>query len=88
MGLLKTEVVDGELMISIDLEALKCSLESGRLDILIGGEFKVTNMEVFMAEFRQYLMKEEEDGSTPVHLMFDQVAADMLEDTDEGCEVD
>jgi len=87
MDLLKVETAKDKLVISIGLDALKCSLEAGRLDMLIGGEFKVTDMDAFMKEFKRYLMCEEEDGSTPIHLMLDQVAAAMLEDTDEGCEI-
>ena len=87
MDLLKVEVVDKKLVMSIGLEALKFSLEAGRLDMLTGGEFEVTDMDIFIKSFRGYLVTEEEDGSTPIHLMLDQVAAAMLEDTDEGCKI-
>lgn len=86
-GLLKVETVKDELVISISLSGLKCSLEAGQLDMLIGGEFKIKDMDAFIKEFKNYLTVENEDGSTPIHLMFDNVAAEMLENTDEGCEV-
>ena len=85
--MLKTKVIKDKLVITISLEGLRCSLEAGRLDMLVGGEFKITNMKKFMPEYLLYMMTEQEDGSTPVHLMFDEVAADMLENTDDGCEV-
>jgi len=86
-GLLKVETVKDDLIITISKSGLKCSLESGQLDMLIGGEFKITDMNTFLNEFKNYLTMEREDGSTPIHLMFDNVAAEMLENTDEGCEV-
>ena len=85
--MLKAKVINKDLVISISLEGLQCSLESGRLDMLTGGEFKITDIDKFMPEYLMHLTTEQEDGSTPVHLMFDNVAADMLENTDEGCEV-
>ena len=85
--MLKTKVVKDELVISISLDGLKCSLESGRLDMLVGGEFKIIDTNKFISEYLLYMMTEQEDGSTPIHLMFDSVAAEMLENTDEGCEV-
>ena len=85
--LLKAEIKDGVLNISIGMEALKTSIESGRLDISCGGEFVIDDLESFGADFVYELVKEEEDGSTPIHLMFDQVALESLENGGSGCEI-
>ncbi len=85
--MLDINIDNNQLTITISHEGLKCSLESGRLDMLIGGTFKLCDMKTFLSEYKTYLLQEEEDGSTPVHIMFDEVAALMLENTDEGCEV-
>lgn len=83
--LLKVEIVDGVLNISIGMEALKTSLESGRLDMSCGGEFVINDLEAFGVDFVHELNSEEEDGSTPVHLMLDQVALTNLENGGGGC---
>lgn len=84
---MKTEIIGNDFVISIPLEEIKSSLESGQLDMSIGGEFKITDMDDFLVEFREWLMMEEEDGATPVHLMLDQVAEAMLEYSDAGCSI-
>ena len=85
--LLKAEIVDGVLNISIGMNALKASLESGRLDMSCGGEFVIDDIEAFGVDFVHELKSEEEDGSTPVHLMFDQVALTNLKNGGAGCNI-
>lgn len=85
--LLKIEIVDEVLHISIGMEALKAALESGRLDMSCDGEFVIDDTEAFGVDFVNELKSEEEDGSTPIHLMFDRVALTTMENGGVGCSV-
>ena len=85
--LLKVKVENGILNISIGVKALKTSIESGRLDISCGGEFSIDDLEAFIPDFVHELSSEQEDGSTPIDLMFDQVALETLEQGGNGCDV-
>ena len=85
--LLKVEIKDGVLNISIGMEALKTSIESGRLDMSCAGEFVIDDLEAFGGGFVDELKSEEEDGSTPLHLLFDQVALAFLENGGAGCDI-
>ena len=86
-GLLKAEVVDNAITITIGLDALKTSIESGILDISCGGEVRVTDMESFKVSFLNELMSEDSDGATPIHKMFDDVAETCLENGELGIDV-
>ncbi len=85
--LLETRIINDKLVISIGLNSLKCSIESGRLDTSTHGEFILTDLDKFMKDFIGELRGEEEDGSTPLHLLFDKIALSTLEKGGRGCEV-
>lgn len=86
-GLLKAEVVNDVLTITIGLESLKNSIESGILDISCCGEVRVTSMESFQESFLDELMSEDSNGTTPIHKMFDDVAGTCLENGKFGIDV-
>ena len=85
--LLDIRTHNDKLIISIGLDALKCSIESGRLDNNCHGEFVLTDIVKFIKDFVGELRAEEEDGSTPIHLLFDRIALSVLETGGRGCEV-
>ncbi|WP_110693324.1 hypothetical protein [Salinicola halophyticus] len=72
------------LLISIGVDALRQACETGRSYGLCA--VKVTNEKAFLKGLVQQLKHEDEDGSTPVHHLFDQAVTQMLEDGDEGIE--
>ena len=86
-GLLKSEIKNDVLTMSISIESLIGSIESGALDISYGGEVTITNTEEFKASFKNELMRESEDGTTPVHQMFDDVAGNCIENGERGIDV-
>lgn len=82
--ILKTELIDGEIRISIGLEALAFAVEySPDWD----DDYKIDrrhNFKDFGKSFLKYLEYEEEDGTTPVHRLFDNVALEALEQGEYG----
>lgn len=81
---LKVEHVDGEIRISIGLEALAFAIEYGpdwydsyKVD-------KTDNYRDFGNSILYRLTYEEEDGMTPVYRLFDEVSFDALDQGDEG----
>ena len=78
---------DNGLEIKISGDRIKSTLECGHLDMFVNGEFHIRDQKLFIDEFKDYLLLEEEDGRTPIDLLFESVVLRMLEDTDIGCEV-
>lgn len=52
----------------------------------LGPEFKVTDPNAFARDVVSELNREEEDGTTPVHRMFDAVLTEAVEQGAEGVE--
>lgn len=82
-NLLKVELINGKIVISIGVDALAFAVENSPdwYD-----EYKPdpkNNYEEFGKSILQYLEHEEGDGTTPIHRMFDSVALEAL---DQGCE--
>ena len=75
--LLNAEIKDGKLNLSIGLEALEIAASVGRR--FGTGEVKITDMDAFLADLPRYILSEEEDGSTPFHLMIDDCVSEMIE---------
>ena len=83
-GLLNVEIENSVLTITISMEALKCSIESGNLDITAGGEVFISDIVEFGQAFKNELRREESDGTTPIHQMFDDVTNIYLENGELG----
>lgn len=82
-NLLKVSLKDNKITISIGLDALAFAVESGPD---WSEEFRVDssdNFKKFGESFLQYLEHEEEDGTNPIHRLFDSVAEEAL---NQGCE--
>ncbi len=86
-SLLNINVVNGVLNISIGIDALKTSIESGELDVSAGGDFVINDLELFVVDFTHELRSESEIGTTVVHKMFDMAALKSLENGGAGCDV-
>jgi len=81
---LEVEIKNGRLEITIGVDLLCFAIEHGP----IGEGLRITDNDVFAAEIRRTLLNEEEDGSTPVHRMFDVAADEACEQGAEGCELE
>lgn len=81
---LTTEIVAGELRISIGLRSLAFAIEHGPQ---WPPNWKVDEAKQFQ-DFGSMLIyslnDEEEDGSTPIHRMLDEVVANALDQGEEG----
>jgi len=85
--LLKIKIIDGLLTMSIGVDALKVSIESGRADMFCDGEFFITDKDAFYHALISELKSEEEDGSTLLHLMLDAAALKAYGNGAQGCDV-
>lgn len=83
---LKTEIKDGQLVISIGVNTLCYAVSVGRSYGM--GEISIIDSDVFAGELLQELNDESEDGSTAVHRMLDDVASQAIENGAEGAEYD
>lgn len=67
------------LMISIGVDTLlHATVESGANRYLGDPDFRITDRVGFVNDYLNQLLREEEDGSTPVHMMLDKAVSDML----------
>lgn len=83
-NLLKVELINDKIIISIGLDALALAVENSPdwLD-----EWKIdssNNYKDFGESILRYLNYEEEDGTTLVHTLFDNVALEALEQGSPG----
>lgn len=77
---LDVKVTNNKLVISIGLDILIHSV-SGEI-----GDYKITNKNGFVRDIVGELLCEQEDGTTLVHLMFDEAANNAIENGSEHCE--
>lgn len=79
---LRVQIVRGRICISVGIETLAyCQNQCLNM-----GEFCVTESKVFAEEMVQALKKEEEDGTTLVHELFDAAGKNVFEQGGLGCE--
>lgn len=84
---LRVVVKDGMLVISIGVETLKWAAENCEkfwLPLTDKGALVVGNVGQFAMDVRQVLRQEEEDGTTPVHLLLDKAFESVMENGAEG----
>lgn len=82
---LKAEIKNEKLEISIGTHVLCFAVEHGDT-VHQEAHFKITNGEVFAKEILTELMREEEDGTTLLHLAFDKAASNAFDQGAEGVE--
>lgn len=78
---LSVKIEDGQLKISIGIALLAFAVQGSDQ---WPEEFRVTDIRDFAKSMLRRLRDEEEDGTTPVHRMFDAVADQILEQGDDG----
>jgi hypothetical protein len=76
----------GDIVIRVAIEALPNAVKYGSDLMAIDPPLKITNAKVFAKELVSALNEEDEDGSTPIHKLFDQGVMDAAEAGAEGCE--
>lgn len=81
--LLKIEVVDGKVIISIGVDAMCHAIKMGPAWY---DNFQITDQAGFVDDIVSELTREEEDGSTLVHKMFDEAARGAVENGSEHCD--
>lgn len=74
------------ISITIGIETLCHAVTTGRP--YGQGDIKITDKEAFIKNLLCELQSEQEDGTTPVHSMFDEAVNNMLENGEEGLEID
>lgn len=78
---LSVKIEKGQLVISIGIALLAHAVQSSDQ---WSEDFRVTDIQEFAKSMVRRLAEEEEDGTTPVHRMFDVVADQVLEQGDDG----
>ena len=79
-------IKDGKIEISIDIDALPLIVSGSCCCDGLDGLWKVTDQAVFAKEVCHALNDEREDGTTPVHIMFDKAFMGAIEQGAEGIE--
>lgn len=88
---LRCQVVERVLTIEIGIDTLKFAAENspkfwnGEADV---HTLKVTNADQFAEDVRRALTAEEEDGSTPLNLLLDEMIEDAVDDGSEVVDYD
>ena len=86
MNPLDVAIKDNALVVSIPIDTLCFAAEQGELwpqDDMMNPTARITDQAVFAKAVLRELLREEEDGTTLVHLMFDKAFSNILEN---GCE--
>lgn len=79
-------IVDGALVIRVPLENFHAVIECAWMMCYLKTRFKITDINVFAAELVRQLNREDEQGTTPVHMMFDRCINEAIEQGAEGVE--
>ncbi|MGN7099345.1 hypothetical protein [Brevundimonas diminuta] len=77
---------NGQIVISIDVDALPLILSGSIALNAVAGTFKVTDAPTFAKEVCHALNAEKEDGTTRVHMMFDSAFNHAIDQGAEGVE--
>lgn len=82
----EAQIIDGQIVISIDIDALPVILSGSVALDAVYGNYKVTDAAVFAEEVCGALNAEKEDGTTRVHMMFDSAFNHAIDQGAEGVE--
>lgn len=90
---LSVAVKDGKLTVSIGINRLASAFQQSDYarpyDEVLGNwaaKFGIIDAELFASDVARELVREEEDGTTPVHLLLDKVCAEAVEQGSAGVE--
>jgi len=82
---LKVELVGGLLTVSIGVSALCTAVKAAPcFETDLEGEPEITDEDIFVRAIVAELEREEEDGTTPLHQIFDHAAGKAIEEGAEG----
>lgn len=82
----KAVIRDGKIEISLDVDGLPLIVTGSIACNALEGLWKVTDAAIFAKEVCHALNNEREDGTTPVHVMFDKAFMHAIEQGAEGIE--
>lgn len=82
----KAVVRDGFILIALPIANLGAALEGAWASGHQDGRYRVTDAEVFAKEVVHELNREQEDGTTPIHLLFDKCMYEAIDQGAEGVE--
>jgi hypothetical protein len=77
-------LVAGEIVIRVSVDNLPAIVEGGWASRVFPIRFKVTDPEAFAADLLYELRREEEDGTTPIHRLFDRCIWSAIENGAQG----
>lgn len=75
---LTVELKDKKLQISVGINTLAKFLDTDRL-----GGYEIVNNEKFALDLIRQLLEEDDEGTTPVHLMLDEAANEAIDNGSE-----
>lgn len=82
---LTAEIIDGKVIISIGINVLAHACEFGHPDNQ-ADEFKIVDNDEFAKDILNEITREEEDGTTPLHRLFDQATSAAIDQGSLGIE--
>lgn len=74
----EANIEDWAIVIRVPVSVLPAALEQNPRDDSYRGSL-ITNLEGFARDVVRELNREEEDGTTPIHLLFDKAMAEAIE---------
>lgn len=83
----KAELRDGQIVVSVDVEALPIILSGACASDALADLYKVSDAAAFAVAVVDALNEEAEDGTTRVHAMFDSAFDQAIEHGAQGVEV-
>lgn len=85
-GNAEAEIVDGKIVITLAINHLQTAIDGGTALGTIDGSWKLTDPNEFAKELLQSLHREDEEGTTVIHRMFDEAINDAIEQGVDGIE--
>lgn len=80
------QIEDGSIIIRVSLENLPGIVEGGWAAGYRDTRWKLTDTEAFARDLVHELNREEEDGTTPIHRLFDKAIDDAVDQGADGIE--
>lgn len=82
---LQAEIIDGKIVISIGINVLAFACDTGHPENQ-ANEFSIVDKDQFAKDIMNEITREEEDGTTPLHRLFDQATLDAIDQGSLGIE--
>jgi hypothetical protein len=82
----QAKIENGEIVFRVAIENLPTILDGSWATGNLGVRYKITNAELFAADLLRELNHESEDGSTPIHALFDRCIDEAINQGAQGLE--